>query len=126
MYYIREASKYAEYLKKTSITGTPSFEVQQFVKYKAAMDAVLKTYVSKARIGGTKGKIGEVTFENTDRVDVFSGLLSMLKKEVKIWEDAIRGYGFAGFAKPVSTVKGSKPKTGNPFSSIVTSLNRGD
>ncbi len=109
MYYIREASRFAEYIKKEEYGyHDVPFEVVQYVKHKAAYDSLLKFYIDKCSESGTKGTLGEISFENTGSDKLPKSILDDLKAEVDKWEEHLRGYGFEGRAKPASAVKSMK------------------
>lgn len=120
LYYIREASRHADYIMKGSALklGVVPFEVEQFVKTKASLEALLKTYVDKASESGSKGVLGDITFENSDKFEGIKDLIELLKAELKNWEFAMRGYFNEGRAKPVATRVGMKAGT----NSIVPTL----
>ena len=108
LYYIREASRYVDFISVIDPVGEPSFEVVQYVKYKTALDVILKAYIEKAAEAGTKGTLGNISFENSDSLPGIKSLLEMLRQEVKKWEDAVLGYKHTGPPKPLSTTKGVK------------------
>ena len=113
LYYIREASRYADYLKGTtySKSDTISFEVEQFVKTKASLDALLKAYVEKVADSGSKGTLGDTTFEFSTRFEGIQDLIKTLKGELKKWEEAVRGYKNDGCIKPKANKIGLKANT---------------
>lgn len=112
LFYIREASRYADYLSNTSKTRTKvDFEVEQFVKTKACLDALLKAYIEKASDSGAKGTLGDITFENSENFGSIKDLIKALKDELKKWEDAVRGFEREGRAKPKATKIGMKAST---------------
>lgn len=102
MYHIREASRYANYLKKTddleirfeqtSGFDDELFEVQQFVKYHAAYHCLLSAYVDKASNAGLKGKLGEIEFENPAKMEDISKILKDLRGEIDKWNLALQGH----------------------------------
>jgi hypothetical protein len=95
LYYIREASRYADYVKGTAAVKTEeiaSFEVEQFVKTKASLDALLSVYAQKASDSGTKGTLGDITFETSKAFGSIKDLIKLLKEEFKKWEDVLSGY----------------------------------
>jgi hypothetical protein len=109
LYNIREASRFADYIIDFDHINIP-FEVEQFVKYKAAHDCLLKYYIDRAALAGQKGQIGDVMFDNDPKMSDISDLLKELKQLEKFWMDAMRGYNEFGRAKPASAVKGLVPK----------------
>lgn len=103
LYHIREASRFVEYMTGQSYSSVP-FEVEQYVKYKAAYECVLRFQIDKTSEGG-KGTLGDVTFDNATKHEDISELLKTLKAEIAVWMDRVRGYKFEGRAKPLSAVK---------------------
>jgi hypothetical protein len=110
LYHIREASRYVDYIRDLDIIDKKNipFEVEQYVRYKAAHDSILNFYIDKISTGGDKGTLGEVTFENQSKFPDISKLLGVLKAEAKRWEDALRGYKIEGRVKPGGAVRGLK------------------
>lgn len=111
LYYIREASRHADYIMGgTAVKAgtTPTFQVEQFVKTKATIDALLKAYMERASESGSKGTLGDVTFESSENYGSIKDLIKTLKDELKKWEDAMRGYHNEGRAKPKATRVGLK------------------
>ena len=116
-YHIREASKFADYLmSKESIYHIKDgdeipFVIQQFVKYYAAHECLLRHTIELASSTGSKGVVGNVQFEEKESTKDISKLLEHLCKEVDAWKDAIKGYDGEGRAKMKATVRGvnSKP-----------------
>lgn len=133
LYYIREASKYVDYIKAGGSTSSASqtnnseitFPMQMFVRTKVMLDCLLKAYVSKAAGSGVKGKLGEISFENTEKYETsISDLINALKGDLKKWEDALKGYELEGRAKPKFAKLGSNTSEATAFSSIVDSIER--
>lgn len=102
LYHIREASKYADYIKmcKNPKFRNPrldkdvqvDFETEQFVKYKAAYDCLLRFYVDQAAEAGLKGTLGDVSFENKPMLTSITPLLNTLKREYDKWNLALQGH----------------------------------
>lgn len=102
LYHIREASKYADYIKRCKTSyGRPvmqldpemdTFQKEQFAKYKAAYECMLRFYMDKAAENGLKGTLGDITFDTTTKLPDISKLLATLKKEVEEWELALQGH----------------------------------
>lgn len=108
LYHIREASRFVEYVTgQTYKSKAIPFEVDQYVKYKAAHECLMKFYVEMASEGGQKGTLGDVNFETKTQFHDISNLLKSLKAEAAAWYDEICGYKNAGRAKPLSAVKSS-------------------
>lgn len=102
LYHIREASKYADYIKKCkSFYGKPDlnlgseidqFQKEQYAKYKAAYECMLRFYMDKAAENGVKGTLGDITFDTTGKLPDISKLLAALKSEMDEWELALQGH----------------------------------
>lgn len=102
LYHIREASKYADYIKKCKASyGKPvvnidpdieKFQKEQFAKYKAAYECILRFYMDKAAEFGLKGALGDISFDTNINLPDISKLLETLKKEVDEWELALQGH----------------------------------
>lgn len=133
LYYIREASKYVDYINNGGSSGTGSttsnteitFPMREFVKTKATIDCLLKAYVNKAAGSGIKGKLGEISFENTEKYATsINDLLDDLWKRLKGWEDAIKGYELEGRAAPVYAIRGSETSDNTPASELINDITR--
>ena len=133
LYYIREASKYADYISAGGSSGTSStstntevtFPMKEFVKIKTTIDCLLKAYVNKAAGSGIKGRLGEISFENTEKYATsINDLLDDLWDQLKGWQDAIRGYELEGRAAPVYAVRGSETSDNSLTSEIVNDMTR--
>lgn len=108
LYHIREASKFVDYIKSRtySATETIPFEVEQFVKYRAAHECVMRYYIDRSSEAGTKGALGDVQFDLSGKLTDITALLKLLKGYEDDWLLSIRGYKNEGRAKPVSAVRG--------------------
>lgn len=125
LYYIREASRYADYLRDGSAAnndGSVDFAVEQFVKTKATLDVLLKVYMRKASVSGSRGTLGDVTYENANSAPDIKDLIKTLKEELKKWEDAMRGYYNEGRAKPRATKIGSKASSNNDITATTVDM----
>lgn len=102
LYHIREASKYADYIRQCvksnghyDMTDDEilMFQKEMLTKYKAAYECILRFYVDKAASdGGIKGTLGDITFEyKSERMDI-SHTIKALKAEVDKWDLAVQGY----------------------------------
>lgn len=117
MYHIREASKYADYViasakKVYEITDdNVPFVIEQFVKYYAAHECLLRHSIDLASSVGLKGVVGNVQFEDKETNRDITKLLDHFCKEIDKWKDAIKGYDNEGRAKMKSTIRG---KNSNP------------
>ena len=107
LYHIREASKFAEYIKGEKIDeDNIPFEVTQFVKYRAAHECLLNFTIGQSSSTGLSGTVGNVTFSEKETNRDLGSLLKELEDEIKKWQDAIRGYQNEGRAKMKYAVKG--------------------
>lgn len=127
LYHIREASRYVDFVRKpstqstatlidyqrptilteTTITGEVPFEVEQFVKYKAAHECILRYYIDRTSDSGNKGQLGDVQFDTTVKLADISELLKKLDGMSDEWMASMLGYKNEGRAKPVSAAKNS-------------------
>ena len=124
LFYIRDASKYADYIRSHCKT-VPSvnevkFELEQFVKTKAILDALLKGYVSKSQLAGLKGVLGNLSFENGDTLGSIQNVISYFKDELRKWGDAIRGYHLEGRNTPRSAIKSTSATKTFSISKIIS------
>lgn len=113
LYHIREASKFVDYIKSRSYEAGDEipFEVDQFVKYRAAHECVMRYYVERSAQGGTKGTLGEIQFDTSGKLTDISSLLKLLKDSENDWLLAVRGYKSEGRAKPASAVRSGNIQT---------------
>lgn len=115
-YHIREASKFADYLmSKESIYHIEDeddipFVIQQFVKYYAAHECLLRYTIDIAASVGAKGVVGNVQFEEKESTKDISKLLNHLCDEIGKWKEAIKGYDGEGRAKMKATIRGNNAK----------------
>lgn len=135
LYYIREASKYCDYIMEVSGSSSAavtdengvSFPMREFVKTKCMIDCLLKAYVAKAAGSGIKGTLGEISFENTEKYATsINDLLDDLYARLKKWEDALRGYELEGRAAPVFATKAKEASSSDTavFTDIVNDSSR--
>ena len=132
LYYVHEASLYADYLrtsaavvKSTVLTLTViPFEVTQFVRYRAAKEALLSLFMDKAAETGEKGQVGEVSYAVEGDLPSLKDLMGMLDLELKTWEEAVRGYGPEGRNKPISAIRGQRLSTNVRYDSFGGTMDR--
>ena len=133
LYYIREASKYADYIKEASADIVSSsttkaeitFPMFQFVRTKVMLDCLLKAFINKAAGAGIKGTLGKISFENTEKYSSnLDDLLDFLKAQLKLWQDAIRGYELEGRAAPVWSKKAYKTQDPTTFAQLINDIQR--
>lgn len=128
LYYIREASKYVDYIQDVSGNKSENgitFPMREFVKTKVMIDCLLQAYTKKAAGSGIKGTLGVISFEDTEKYATsIDDLLKDLNARLKGWEDALKGYELEGRAKPLSAVRASKAKDSTTAGEIADSINR--
>lgn len=131
LYYIREASKYADYIREASAdignssTAEVTFPMFQFVRVKVMLDCLLKAFINKAAGAGIKGTLGKISFENTEKYSSnLDDLLDFLKAQLKMWKDAIRGYELEGRASPVWAKKAYKTQDPTTFAQLINDIMR--
>lgn len=132
LYYIREASKYADYIVEnsasvgtTATTVEVTLPIKNFVMTKVMLDCLLKAFINKAAGAGIKGTLGKISFENTEKyASNIDDLIDALKAQLKMWLDAIRGYELEGRAAPVWAKKGYKTQNPTTFADLINDINR--
>lgn len=131
LYYIREASNYVDYIKNASSATSAgnntevSFPMKEFVKTKVMIDCLTQAYVAKAAGSGIKGKLGEISFENTEKYATsIDDLLNSLWARLKSWEDALRGYEFEGRVAPGYALKANSASDMLTASQIANDITR--
>jgi hypothetical protein len=107
LYHIRDASRFVNFIKNGMPVSNPApYEIEQFVRYKAAHDSVLEFYIRLAAEGGGKGQLGDVIYDNgQSRLKDISELLKQLQTEIDTWQSAVRGYKLEGRAKPLVALR---------------------
>ena len=111
--YIRDASKYADFISGNSTTTssdtTTEFAKEQFTRTKATLDAILRGVIDQS-YSGSSGKytLDVASIEESASTSTLKDLLDLLRGNLKEWQDAIRGYYNEGRAAPVATRIGLK------------------
>lgn len=106
LYYIRESSRKADYLAGRSFNeDSVPFEVNQFVKYRAAHDTLLKFFIDRTAESGLRGKMGEVEFETSDSASPMQELLKYLKGEADRWERDLTSESYYKGAAPKAVTR---------------------
>lgn len=113
LFYIREHSRHVDYmLKRINISGWDpediSFKASQYVKYASAYDCILRLFIDKATMGGIKGELADVKFDNNRGTDGLKDLLDRIGRKKKDWEDILQGYEDMGKAAPTSVLRGMR------------------
>ena len=132
LYYIRAASKYADYIAESSTTVGQTttvteitIPIQNFVITKVMLDCLLNAFINKAAGAGIKGTLGKISFENTEKyASNIDDLLDYLKAQLKMWQDAIRGYELEGRVAPVWAKKAYKTQNPTTFAQLINDINR--
>lgn len=106
LYHIREASRFADYIKTGIDEDNVPFEVSQFVRYKAAHECLLRHTVNLSSSVGISGTVGKVTFSEKETIRDVSKLLDHLCKEVSKWLDEVKGFKLEGRAEMKTAVRG--------------------
>lgn len=93
-FHIREASKQAifKYIYPLKEDEIPPYIVEQFTRYRAAIDCLINYYIKKTQDAEESGKLGDVEYKNGKAPDI-SKLVDLLKDELKKWEDEVEGHG---------------------------------
>lgn len=127
LYYIREASKYADYMKNTDSVADSeaTFAMREFVKTKVTLDALLNAYIKRAAGSSTRGTLGVISYTDSENYSNSIGdLLDKLRAILKGWGDALKGYEREGRAKPRYAKKAYKDEEQTTFDQIVNDLSR--
>lgn len=105
--FIRDASKYADFVSGGEADST-DFAVEEFVRTKAVLDCLVRTFMNRSVEGGNKYKLDTVEYEDSTNSAAFKNLIDALKKALQKWQDAVRGYYNEGRVKPKATRIGIK------------------
>lgn len=132
LYYIRAASRYADFIVESTadVGGSAKITevtvpIQNFVITKVMLDCLLNAFINKAAGAGIKGTLGKISFENTEKyASNIDDLLDFLKAQLKMWLDAIRGHFPEGRAKPVWAKKAYKTQDPTTFAQLINDINR--
>src|SRR5574344_1941990 len=114
MSYIRDASKYADFVAGGTAVKkgqTPSFAVEQFVRTKAMLDCLVRGYMERSSTTGGNYKLDTIEIQDASNSTSFKNLINLLRDLLKQWQDAIRGYYNEGRVKPKATRVGLKSST---------------
>lgn len=118
--YIRDASKYADFISgnkaNTSNNASIDFAKEQFTKTKAVLDCLVRGVVQKSYSDGSKYTLDVATYEERSNLSELQKLIDALKKDLLKWQDAIRGYYNEGRVAPVATRIGIKSNTNSEVS----------
>ena len=117
LYHIFDASKYVQHLSgKSYDENNVPFEIESFVKYRAAHECLLNYFVHSSETEGLSGTVGNVTFNEKESKKDLSDVLKHLKAEEDKWNSEARGYTNEGHAKPTYAVRGKwKSRLGEPY-----------
>lgn len=105
--FIRDASKYADFVSGGEADST-DFAVEEFVRTKAVLDCLVRTFMNRSVEGGNRYKLDTVEYEDSTNSVAFKSLIDALKKALQKWQDAVRGYYNEGRVKPKATRIGIK------------------
>lgn len=127
LFYIRQASRQADHINggpPTLVDGKPSYVIEKYVEIKATLDTLTKAYITGSYDSGMEGTLGQLTFKNGSNLDNMKLLMSELKAEVKVWQDAIRGYEFEGRNKMSFGLRANKTLRPTPAGRILNDYTR--
>jgi hypothetical protein len=109
--YIRDASKFADYVASasSSTSSTNTFAREQFVRTKAVLDCLTRSCMERTSSGGgSTYTLDTATIEDSMNSGSYKNMIADLRKDLDKWQDAIRGYFNEGRAKPKATRVGLK------------------
>ncbi len=113
--FIRDGSRYADFVGQdkttTSENANDQFAREELVRCKASIDCLMRGAMSKTMSGGNTYTLDVATLQEGTNASAFKNLIDGLRKELKKWEDAVRGYYNEGRAKPKATRIGTKSDT---------------
>ena len=117
LYHIYDASKYVEHLSGENYDeSNVPFEIESFVKYRAAHECLLNYLVKSADSVGVSGTVGNVSFSEKETDTDLSDVLNNLKAEEKKWRDEARGFINEGRASMTHAVRGKwRSRFGRPY-----------
>lgn len=109
---IRDTSNEADFIASSVSTTTNkanmNFAKEQYTKIKTAIDCLIRGSMSKTFNGGATFKLDLAEVTDPTNSNAFRTLIGDLRKALRIWQDAIRGYVNEGRAKPKATRIGLK------------------
>lgn len=121
--YIRDASKYADYILSSSGNVSAKekeerkFAMEQFVRTKVTLDCMQRACMDRVSSGaGSTFKLDAVEITESMNSTVWKSMMADLRKDLQKWQDAIRGYFNEGRAKPKATRVGIKASENNDVS----------
>ena len=128
LFFIRQASRQAEYINggkpKQDSDGRVAYEIEKYTETKATLDALTKAYVVGNNNAGMEGTVGDLTFKNGDNIENLRKLMNTLRSELKVWQDAIRGYKFEGKNSPTFALIGAHTRRATPAAKILNDYTR--
>lgn len=120
--YIRDASKYADFVAGGSAIKKGSkevpFAVEQFVRTKSTLDCLMNSFMTKTTSGGGSYTLGDAEVKDPTNSTAFKSIIKPLQDALKMWTDAIRGYYNEGRVKPRATRVGLKASENSDVSQI--------
>lgn len=126
LYLIRQASKEADFINGGPVdtsNGVP-YEVEKFTETKATLLALTKAYAITGHDSGLEGTLGKISFKNGTTLSNINNLINQLRRECKIWSDAIRGYKLEGRNKPTFALRGQHTFKATPVEVILNNYRR--
>lgn len=126
LYMIRQASKEADFINGgpvNTVRGVP-YEVEKFTEVKATLLALTKAYAVGGAESGLEGTLGKISFKNGSTLKNINNLISQLRREAKIWSDAIRGYKLEGRNAPAFALRGQHTIRATTVETILNNYRR--
>lgn len=126
LYLIRDASRQADFINGAPIdtsNGIP-FEVSKYVAVRATVLALSRAYLDSADKSGLEGTVGKISFKNGTKVSDINTLINRYRNEEKTWQEAIRGYTFAGRNHSKFALRADKTLWATPTRKILNDYTR--
>lgn len=126
LYMIRQASREADFINGAPVdtsNGVP-YAVEKFTEIKATLLALTKAYAISGHESGLEGSLGKISFKNGTTLSNINNLINQLRREAKIWSDAIRGYKLEGRNKPTFALRGQHTFRATPVEVILNNYRR--
>lgn len=95
LYYIREASQEAVFRSRDCCFDieNPPFYIRQYVRYRAAYDALFRTMMKAVPNAGYSGKLHDAEFNMPSSQASAKSVLNDLKLELAKWQEAVETCG---------------------------------
>lgn len=94
----------------TNAEGAP-MHVHQYVRYKTAYDLLINGQIRESSSSGNNIRLGDLSVDKSGESSDMTAVSRDFKNQIKVWEDALRGYNDRGYAMTRSVVRGENVVT---------------